>query len=354
MMLLERYIAKSVLAAIAMVTFLLSGLQIFILFIKQVQDLGGEGFGILEAAIFVILQMPHQVYNFFPIVSLLGALIGLGVLANHRELIVMRASGMSIMQISLTVFKAAFLVIVLVTIIGETIIPKMAYYANNRKLQALSGGQTLRTASGVWLRSHNDFIFVGKINSDNTLEDVFQFRFNDKHQLILSKKIKAIQYRNKNWEAADIAQTEFLERETKSSKIKRAPWDVAVLPSLFKLSSAEPDEMTLSDLHFYLQEKRRNHQTAVSYQLAYFQRLLQPFATVVMMLLAIPFIFGPLRSSTMGSRFLLGAATGFSFYILSQLFNLVGQIYQLPPILVVPTPIVLFSLLGLYMMRRVG
>ena len=354
MILLERYIAKSVLAAIAMVTFLLSGLQIFILFIKEIEDLGRGSFGILEATVFVLLQMPHQVYNFFPILCLLGALIGLGLLANHRELVVMRASGMSILQITLTVLKVALLVILLMTIIGETIIPKMAYYANNRKMQALSGGQTLRTATGVWLRSHNDFIFVGRINSDNTLQNVFQFRFNDAHQLTLAKKIEAIQYQNKGWQATDIEQTEFLGQETKSSQIKKESWDVAVLPSLFKLSSVEPDEMTLFDLHSYLQEKRRNHQTAVNYQLAYFQRLLQPFATLVMMLLAIPFVFGPLRSSTMGSRFLLGAVTGFSFYILSQLFNLVGQIFQVPPMLAVPIPIVLFALLGLYMMRRVG
>ena len=353
MILLERYIAKNVLAAIAMVTFLLSGLQIFILFIKQIQDLGGESFGILEAAVYVFLQMPHQVYNFFPIVSLLGALIGLGLLANNRELVVMRASGMSILQISLTVLKAAFLVILLVTILGETIIPKMAYYANNRKMQALSGGQTLRTASGVWLRSRNDFIFVGRISSDNTLENVFQFRFNENHQLTEAKKIATILYKNKRWEAIGIEQTQFLGGETKSTKTTRAPWDVAVQPALLKLSSAAPDEMTLYDLHRYLQEKKRNHQTAVSYQLAYFQRLLQPFATAVMMLLAIPFIFGPLRSSTMGSKFLLGATAGFTFYILNQLFNLVGQIFQLPAILAVPTPILLFAFLGLYMMRRV-
>jgi lipopolysaccharide export system permease protein len=353
MMLLERHIAKSVLAAIAMVTFLLSGLQVFVLFIKQIQDLGGEGYGLLEAAIFVLLQTPQQVYNFFPILSLMGALIGLGVLANHRELVVMRASGMSIMQITLTVLKAAFLVVLLMTFLGESLLPKLVYYANNRKMQAITGGQTLRTSSGVWLRSHNDFIFVGKINSDNTLEDVYQFHFNHKHQLTSAKKIQTIQYKNKLWEASGIEQTEFLNERTQSSEIKSAPWDALVQPSLLKLSTAEPDEMTLFDLHQYLQEKRRNHQTAVSYQLAYFQRLLQPFATAVMMLLAIPFIFGSLRSSTMGSRFILGAAAGFSFYILSRLFNLFGQIFQLPPLLIVPIPILLFALLGLYMMRQV-
>ncbi|MCK1890503.1 LptF/LptG family permease, partial [Legionella pneumophila] len=50
--------------------------------------------------------MPYQVYLFFPIASLLGCLVGLGVLANHSELVVMRAAGISIGQITGAVLKA--------------------------------------------------------------------------------------------------------------------------------------------------------------------------------------------------------------------------------------------------------
>ena len=353
MKLLERYIAKTVLASIAMVTFLLSGLQVFILFIKQLGDLGHVGFGILQATVFVLMQTPHQVYQFFPIVSLLGVLIGLGVLASNSELVVMRASGMSILKISFAVLKAAFLVIFVVTILGETVIPRMAYYANDRKMQEMSGGQALRTARGVWLRSHNDFIFIGAINSESSLDSVFQFHFDTHYKLVSARKIQKVVYQNKQWQAVGIEQTEFLPSQTKSSQLASTPWDVAVQPWLLKMSSIEPDEMNLLQLHKYLHEKKRNHQSALNYETVYFQRLLQPFSTAVMMMLAIPFIFGPLRSSTMGAKMLIGLTVGFSFHILNQLSNLAGQIYQLPPILAVPAPILLFAGLGLYLMRRV-
>jgi lipopolysaccharide export system permease protein len=354
MKLLEQHIAKSVSLAIAMVAFLLSGLQIFILFIKQIEDIGREGFSILEATLYVCLQMPHQVYHFFPIVSLLGVLIGLGVLANNNELVVVRASGMSILQIAKAILKAAFVVIVLMTALGETIIPKMAYYSNDRKAQAVNGGQTLRTANGVWTRSLNDFIFIGQITSDSSLSNVFQFHFSPAHQLLSASKIQTIQYEKDHWEIINSEQTTFVGLTTKQTKVARARWGVSVNPASLQMSSVSPDEMSLFELHQYLREKKKNHQTAVSYQLVYFQRLLQPFSTVVMMMLAIPFIFGPLRSSTMGSKILMGVTVGFSFYILSQLFNLVGQIYQIPPIFAVPIPILLFAGVGLYLMRRVN
>ncbi|WP_040187389.1 LptF/LptG family permease, partial [Legionella pneumophila] len=74
---LDRYIAKTVLSAIGLVTLMLVGLQIFILFVNQIDDLGRADYGIVQAGVFVLLQMPYQVYLFFPIASLLGCLVGL-------------------------------------------------------------------------------------------------------------------------------------------------------------------------------------------------------------------------------------------------------------------------------------
>ena len=93
MKLLSNYIAKIVLASTGLVTLMLIGLQIFILFVKQLGDLGKGGYGILQATWFVFCQLPYQIYTFMPMASLLGCLIGLGMMANHRELVVMRAAG---------------------------------------------------------------------------------------------------------------------------------------------------------------------------------------------------------------------------------------------------------------------
>jgi len=106
MKIIEKHIAKTVMSSITLVTLMLIGLQVFMLFVNELDDLGRANFGIMQVALYVFLQMPYQVYLFFPMASLLGCLIGLGQLASNSELIVVRASGMSIGQIIMAVLKA--------------------------------------------------------------------------------------------------------------------------------------------------------------------------------------------------------------------------------------------------------
>jgi lipopolysaccharide export system permease protein len=353
MRLLERYIAKVVLADIALVTLMLAGLQIFILFVNQLGDLGKADYGITQAIFYVFLQMPNQVYLFFPLASLLGCLIGLGVMANHRELVVMRAAGISIGQVTMAVLKAAMLVILITTVTGETVVPELVHFANERKMQALSGGQTLRTAEGVWLRQRNDFITIGAILPHNTLVQVSQFRFDAEHHLRLARKIDKIVYLNNQWQAYNIAETTLKDEQTEVRQLAEMVWDVSVQPKILGVSSSEPDEMSLGDLRRFVREQNKNQQSALNYQLTYWQRLCQPLTTVVMMVLAIPFIFGPLRSSTMGAKLVAGATVGFGFHIFNRFFGPISQVFQWPPVLAALGPTCLFALLGLYLMSRV-
>ena len=352
MRLLDRYIAKTVLSSIGLVTLMLAGLQVFILFVNQLDDLGKGDYGIIQAALFVLLQVPYQIYLFFPMASLLGCLIGLGIMANHRELIVMRAAGMSIVQVTLAVLKAALIVIIIVTVTGETLIPRLAHFAKDKKMQAVSRGQTLRTARGVWLRHQNDFIAIGTI-LPTTLERVQQFRFDETHHLRIARLINKIEYANNQWQAYDIAETVINDETTVARQIPEMAWDVFIKPNILSVSSSEPDEMTLHELRQFLRAQKRSRQTALNYQLAYWQRVIQPLTTVVMMVLAIPFIFGPLRSSTMGSKLLAGATVGFGFHIINRFLGSISQVFQWPPEIAAIGPTLLFALLGLYLMRRV-
>lgn len=353
MKILDRYIAKTVLSAIGLVTLMLVGLQIFILFVNQIDDLGKVDFGMAQATIFVLLQMPYQVYLFFPMASLLGCLIGLGVMANHSELVVMRAAGMSIGQITGAVLKASLVVIILVTTMGETLVPALSHYANDYKTAALSGGQTLRTSEGVWLRYGNDFISIGLVLPGNLLRNINQFRFDSDHNLVLAREIREAKYVDNAWMAYDVQETEFTLDHTKARTILAMPWDAPVKPYILQISSVNPDEMTLHELNRYLREQKRSDQNAHNYTLAFYQRIIQPFTTMVMMVLAIPFIFGPLRSSTMGSKLLVGATVGFGFHIINRFFGPVSTVFQWPPELAALGPTFIFALLGLYLMRRV-
>ncbi|MFI4963448.1 MAG: LPS export ABC transporter permease LptG, partial [Legionellales bacterium] len=280
-------------------------------------------------------------------------LVGLGVLANHSELIVMRAAGMSIGQITGAVLKASLVVLFLVTTMGEVLVPYMAHFGNEYKISALTGGQSLLTARGMWLRYGADFITIGAVLPGSVLRDIYQFRFDDTHNLNLSRHIDEARFEHNLWTAYGVRQTEFTKDHTLAKSIETLPWDVNIKPQILKINSTNPDEMTLHELHQYLGEQNNNQQNLQPYQLAFLQRIIRPFTTMVMMILAIPFIFGPLRSSTMGSKLVVGATVGFSFHILNSFLGPVSMVYQWPPALAAFGPTLLFALIGIYLMRRV-
>lgn len=352
MKLLERHIAKTILAAIAVVTLMLSGLEVFILFVNQLDELGRGDYGILQAAAFVLLQLPYQAYLFFPMACLLGALTGLGVLANHRELIVMRAAGMSIGQITFAVLKAALVLIILMALMGEFLVPKLSHFANDQKMQALSQGQIARSSSGVWLRYKNDFINIGSVLPHNELDLVYQFSFDKDHKMHRVRQIDKVSFVHGKWWAYDTLETEISDTATHARIVKEMPWDVQIKPSIIGIMAAEPDEMNLVSLRQYLKVLARSHQSGLSYEYIYWQRLIQPISSLVMMLLAIPFIFGPLRSSPMGSKILVGATAGFGFHLINRFFGPVSQVFQWPPLIAALCPTLVFALIGLYLMRR--
>lgn len=352
MNLIDRYIMKEILAAIALVTLMLAGLQAFILFVSQLDSLGQGDYNLLAALYFVLLQIPYQIYLFFPIASLLGCLIGLGVMANHRELLILRAAGMSIGQVTLAVLKIAMILIVIVTLLGESIVPKWIRIANDEKTHALSGGQSIRTPRGVWLRHQDDFIAIAAILPDHSLQGVEQFKFDKAHNLELTRNIKHIDYVDHEWIATDIAETRLYQDHVQSKTYQRMVWDVDLNPTVLSFSAQEPDEMTLYQIKRYLKDKKNSHQSAVNYQIVYWQRLIQPLTTAVMMMLAIPFIFGPLRQSTMGSKLLIGTTVGFGFHIINRFFGSMSQVFQLSPEVSALAPTIIFALIGIFLVRK--
>lgn len=351
MKLLEQYIIKTVASATALVTCVLAGLQIFILFVNQSSDIGKGHFLLWQVTTFVFLQLPYQIYLFFPLTSLLGCLIGLGILANHHELIVMRAAGISIAQITITVLKAAVIIIILITIIGETLAPKLSYLGNKQKMQALSGGQALQTPQGTWLRYDNNFIVIGSMK-DHRLQEVYQFNFDNQNYLNFARKIATITMQDGRWQANEIVETRIHANSTTTHKIAHMVWDLPVSLNILNVANRQPDEMTLQQLRQYLHSEAHSHQNVISHRLAYWQRLVQPLTTIVMTILAIPFIFGPLRSSTMGAKILTGALIGFSFHIFNRFFGPISQVLQWSPTIAAIGPTCFFALLGCIFMRK--
>lgn len=351
MKILHRYIARTILGATLLITLILTALYAFILFVDQLNDLGKGDYDAWHAMYYVIMSLPYQVYLFFPVACLLGALVGLGAMANARELIVARASGVSMMQMTGIVCQAALVFIIIMTILGETWVPELSRRARDFKLDATTHGKAIRTSTGVWVRDQEDFILLGEVRANQQIDHILQFHFDKNHRMRWARLIEHARFYNGAWHATGIKETVFKKNHIEVRQKEKLIWSVRINPLLLSQQN-QSDEMTLFELHRYLKMNRTAKQSVMMYRYTYAARLVQPFTTLVMMLLSIPFIFGPLRSSTMGAKLLVGVSVGFGFHLINRFFAPVSQVLQWPPELSAIAPTLIFACLGFLLMRR--
>jgi lipopolysaccharide export system permease protein len=131
-----------------------------------------------------------------------------------------------------------------------------------------------------------------------------------------------------------------------------ALWHSQLNPGMVNIVVVPAEFLPVWDLLGYIGYLKDNHQSVERYQLAFWDKVMMPVNTAIMVLLAVPFIFGPLRSSPVGGRILLGTLVGVGFHLVNQSFQQMGLVFGLMPILSAMLPALLFAMLGYLMLRR--
>ncbi len=353
MTILHRYIAKTVILATLLVLMVVVGLTYFINFLGELRDIGSGDYGVLQAALHALLELPNAAYQFFPMLVLLGGLLGLGILASQHELVIMRASGVSIGKIIRAVFGAAFVLIVIGLLIGELIAPRAHYLADKRKSIAQNGGQAVVTSSGVWLHQGNNFIHLDRVMTPEHLEGVTRYEFDAQHHLLAAYYAKSLDFTGGKWVLRELDKTTFTNDQSSSQHSAEATWDLVINPTLLSVGTVEPSEMPLNQLSNYTHHLVKNGLEAKEFQFSFWKRVFQPLTILIMLFLAVPFVFVAPRSVTMGWRMLTGVMVGFVFYILNALLGQISIVFQLSPIAAALLPILSFAGLGYVLMARI-
>lgn len=351
MTLFKQYLSRTVVNAVLLVAVVFIGLLVFINFVTQLNQVGQGSYGVWQACLYVLLSLPLQVYILFPMVGLIGCLIGLGSLASHNELMVMRVSGVSKPKIVRIVMLTVFAIMLIVSILGETVGPYLNAVADRTQTLAQNAGQSLSIGNSVWLRQGNRFIYVDQVLANNVLKGVTIYQFNDHNQLIQNSYAKSATFTSGHWVLHNVAESHISNKQVTALHEASKPWAVTIAPSTFAMSVEDPDDMSLPALWRYIKAREHNGLKAPQYQINFWQRIYQPLAVLVMMFLAIPFVFGSLRDMTIGFRVLVGVIVGFLFYILNNFMGQLSAVTDISPAISTALPIVVFALVGLLLVR---
>ncbi|MGF1693009.1 LPS export ABC transporter permease LptG [Photobacterium kagoshimensis] len=350
---LDWYIGRTIIATSSLTLATLVGLSAIIKYVEQLRKVGEGTYDLWKALGFVALSIPRDIEMFFPMAVLLGALIGLGMLASSSELVVMQAAGFSKLDIGLSVLKTAVPLMLIIMALGQWGSPQAQKMARELRTIWTSGGSMLSVQSGVWAKDNNDFIYIGRVKEKQGLERVNIWEFDDNDKLQKSVYASSAQYlADEGWQLRDVTETTFKEDRQTNTHFESKIWDTVLSPDKLAVVTVKPEELALSGVYDYVSYLKESKQDASRYELAFWRKALQPVTIAVMMLLALSFVFGPLRSVTMGARVLSGVIFGFAFYISNEVFGPMSLVYSLPPIIGAMGPSVVFLLITIYLLRR--
>jgi lipopolysaccharide export system permease protein len=349
---LTLYLGKVLLSMIALTLLLILGVEWIFDLVNELKQVGTGDYYLPQAILFLLLNSPAKLYDFFPLCALIGSIMGLGILAGHGELTAMRAAGHSIGSIAIKIMKSAFVLTILVTLLGEYYIPTVQNTAQKQKAYALSQGQALQTKKGTWLRDGKDFVHIAKIE-ENKLTGVTRYQFDEKMKLISTSFAKEADFAKNYWVLKNIEETKITDEQITSQKIASQDWYSHIQPSVIQIVGNKGSErLSFNELSQTIQYRGSSGLAVSQFKLMWWQKLTQPLATMLMVFLAIPFVFGPLRSSTLGLKMIAGISIGFVYFSFNKALGPIAIVYDWPAWLAVFTPLVIFSLLGAWVMKK--
>ena len=349
---IDQYIGKTLLGTVFVTLSTLIGLSALIKFVEQLRKVGEGDYDLFMAGLFVLFSIPRDIEQFFPMATLIGGLIGMGVLASNSELVVMQAAGMSKWQIIKSAMKSAVLMVLAVLLVGEFVTPISETKAKTLRSEAISGGQVFRGDKRIWTKDSSDFVSIGKVFDQEHLGDVVIYKFADDlslDEIIVAEKAS---FTEDSWALQNVTLTLFSDEYVSMRSLSLMQWNAALTPDKLSVATVKPEALSIQGLVEYVDYLDNNQQDAVRYELALWRKVVQPISVGVMLLMAFSFIFGPLRSTTMGARIIMGTLTGFGFFIANQLFGPFAMVYNLPPLLGALLPSFLFAAVATYLLRR--
>jgi len=285
--------------------------------------------------------------------ALLGSLIGMGTLAAGSELVAMRASGVSVWRIVRSVLQAGVLMLVVVIMIGELLAPSAEHYGQKLRADATNKQASFLGTLGLWVRDGNYYINVRTILTDEKLADLTIYEFDNENRLSVIVTAAKANYSDDVWQLLGVEQTQFGDDHVEVHHVDQLERQTLVTPELLSMVVLRPQTMSVVDIAQLVDYLEENGLDAQQYRYAFWGRLMTPVASLVMLLVSVPFVFGSLRSVSSGQRIFTGILVGFGFYVVSQISSQMGQVYALNPLLASFVPSFLFMLLGIRAIRRI-
>ncbi|HEU0219523.1 MAG TPA: LPS export ABC transporter permease LptG [Gallionella sp.] len=352
MNLLTRYLGREIYLSIALVFAALIMLFAFLDLIHELNVMGQGQYHLSYVLLFVILTIPGHVYELFPVAVLVGTIFALVQMAASSELTVYRSSGASLWQMIGALFRIALPLVVLSFVCSEFISPPSERMAQQLRLKAQNAQVSLKEfRSGVWVKDDRSFVNVKNVMPDTSLLNIDIYRFDEAYHLQAITHAKRANFIEQGrWQLEEVLETRFGKQGASINVATSQEWRSALNPGILSVLLVVPEQMSAYDLYQYTSHLKDNRQKSTRYEIAMWNKLVYPFALMVMMLLALPFASYHRRVGGIGAMIFMGIVLGLVFHFVGRLFANLGALNDWQPFASATTMTGLFLSLGMLML----
>ncbi|MFZ1745772.1 MAG: LPS export ABC transporter permease LptG [Nitrospirales bacterium] len=355
MKILNRYLAVSLLKGYLPVLAIFLAIFSLIIFVEELElgEVSKGRYTFLNAGEFMLLTLPSRFVFLAPFVALLGSIMALGGLANGRELIAMQAGGISPYQIAWSVMKVGAWFILIVGFLEEVVTPYLDQEAHFKRSMALSDSWVYKGKQGFWFREGKRFIRIQEIRYGEIPQGIDIFEFNDERQMTTYMHAQEADIKNpQKWTLKNIKKQVIQGFSVSQEFLASLEWDSPLKRKEVRLLTLPASSLAPSELYQYIEVLKRKKQHSRRYELSFWAKLLMPLNTGLMILVAIPFVFGPLRMAASGRRVFIGSLAGLGYYLMTEIFKHVGVLLDASPFWTTAAPFLVLSIVTVAFWRR--
>lgn len=377
---LSRYVKLNALLAIVGAVVGLWALQLVFSYLSELDSLD-DNYTMGQAIKYIFYRSPYFLEQFIPTGALLGAVVGLGLLANKSELVVMRVAGVSVYRIVGWVLQPALIFVILALTINQFVLPTSNQLA--KEINDADSRSLVTSVRGYWTMQPrfesledgstkpdgSDILYIDYADVQGNIGEVKRWHLDNNGNLQTAVHAKDGQYigrepLNSNdskpseqyryeWQLNDMTKLTINQGFDSSQDI--APSDTLSLPfapgSVYLLTR-KAEDLSLTQLYEHRQFMRQQGTRSLSHELAFWQKLLSPLSILSLVIVACSFVFGSLRTHSLGLRIVVALLFGLLFSYVQDLVGFVSLATGFSPMLMVILPIIASAILGGYLLKR--
>jgi len=361
---LEKYFAREIARSVLFVLLAFVALLAFFDIVNEVKSVGIGGYTLINALYYVFLGIPGNIYEYMPLAALIGTIFVMAQFAQRSEFTIMRVSGFSTVQAVIMLLKIGLAFVVLTFIFGELFAPYTFKIAERYKISVMPSAHKQDFQSGLWtkdlIRSEglsgdiigSRFLNVNVVDPNGRLNGIKFYDLDNNFHLIKQVTAQSAQYEGGSvWRLSHVEEIYFplSMNDTEMTPVQVKELDSVdliseITPTILLASSADndTDRMSAYDLALYSKHLIDNKQSAEKFEIAFWKKVIYPFAVLVMMALALPFAFLHFRSGGISLKVFTGIMIGVVFYLLNNVFAHIGLLHTWPPFVTAVLPSLLF------------